>query len=95
MAKQRRHRAKAWIEYTNKSAKDEMVGYYNVILKGKMEGPAGTVGQGIFGGFEKINDNWLWYTATVWSDQQGEIYHSFESEYLDDLHCLKHNQLDY
>ena len=93
--KQRRHRSKAWIEYTNKGAKDDMVGYYNVITKGHMDGKAGNIGLASFGTFEKINDTWVLYTATLWSDDDGKIYHCYESEYADDLAYLRDNSLRY
>lgn len=78
------------IEITNPEAKDDLLGYYKVELFGllqHMPKKANTF-QAIYGQFDKTAHKTIIYTASVWTDSTGEIYHCYISEFEDDLHRL-------
>ena len=69
----------------------ELIGYYTVEMVDclrKMH--SFRFAQAIFGTFER-SGNTVTYTTTVWADKDGSIYHSYHSEFLDDLRRFNQN----
>jgi len=65
----------------------DLAGYYEVEIYGllsKLKGCNFAIAH--FGTFERI-DRAILYTATVWQEE-GEIFHCFDSEFADDLEAL-------
>lgn len=68
--------------------RDELVGYYVVRMRGLCQHMASDAVTAIFGSFEKVGRGLVEYSATVWQEN-GEIYHPYHSEFLDDLNWLQ------
>ena len=74
------------LEITNPSAIDDLLGYYKVNLRGvikKMQGARYAVCH--FGTFERVSPTLIQYSATVWTERDGKVYHYPDSEFDDDL----------
>lgn len=70
------------------TGQDELVAYYIVQLRGLCQHMKGDATQAIFGTFERVGRGLVEYSATVWAED-GEIFHDYHSEFLDDLAYLQ------
>lgn len=86
---------RAELVVTNPKAINDLIGYLEIELYGLLHCLNGKqFGQAIFGTFERTNNRTLLYTATVWTDETGEIYHNYDSEFEDDLNALRRGHVE-
>lgn len=75
------------IEHTGPEG-DDLAGYYVVVMRGLCQHMTSDAVPAIFGSFEKVGRGLVEYSATVWTEN-GEIFHDYHSEFLDDLAYLQ------
>ena len=78
------------LNVVNEGIKDGLLGYYEVEiygLKSKLNGKH--FAQAHFGHFRETNERSILYSATVYTDKNGDVCHNYQSEFLDDLNFLK------
>ena len=76
----------AEVEIINETG--EFAGYYKATvygLLGQLKGQ--NIALAHFGSFER-KGRFLEYSATLWRDDSGEIFHCYDSEFCDDLKAL-------
>lgn len=77
----------AELEITNETG--EFAGYYKATVYGLLSQLHGKdIALAHFGSFKR-KGRYLEYSATVWRDRTGEIFHNYDSEFCDDLIALK------
>lgn len=76
------------LRVTDPAAKDDLLGYYEVELYGLLGKMRDRYAYAHFGTFERTDDRSVLYSATVWTDRNGEIFHDYDSEFADDLRAL-------
>lgn len=69
---------------------DDLAGYYIVVMRGLCQHMTSDAMTAIFGTFERAGRGLVEYSATVWAEN-GEIFHDYHSEFLDDLAWLQAN----
>ncbi len=74
---------------------DTLIGYFEVEFYGLIHKMKKQVARPHYGLFEKTGNRTILYSATVWVDQSGKIYHSYEDEFIDDLTALKEGNVDH
>ena len=86
---------RAELRIINQDAKNGLLGYFEVEfygLRGKMKKNWARPHYGLF---QKTDNRTILYSATVWTDETGEIFHSYEDEFIDDLSALKCGNVDH
>jgi len=83
------------LEIENPGIIDGLLGYEVVDIAGALRMMHGKVyAVAAFGTFERVGDR-VQYTATVWTDENGQIFHSYDSEFCDDLAMFRNGQCEY
>lgn len=67
---------------------EELVGYYQVLLRGLCQHMTEDIMTAHFGTFERAGRGLVEYSATVWAEN-GAIFHNYHSEFVDDLIWLQ------
>lgn len=74
---------------------DTLIGYFEVEFYGLLHKMEKQTARPHYGLFEKTGNRTILYSATVWTDQSGEIYHSYEDEFIDDITALEEGNVNH
>lgn len=86
---------RAELRITNPNAVDDIAGFFEVEFYGLLHKMEKSWARPHFGLFQKTKNRTILYSATVWTDESGEIYHSYEDEFNDDLTALQCGNVDH
>jgi hypothetical protein len=72
----------------NENAKDDLLGYFQVEIYGLLKHLKAHFAVAHFGTFERTGHRTVLYSATVWTERDGQVAHCYDSEFSDDLRAL-------